>query len=773
LNLIELRLAQGSVERPSKGLPCRWFHSPLTAPKEATMKRLDLPALDSLRSAFGISRRNSAAPLVLIGLGAIPFIANAQTSQLPGVLVQGKVEAALPMRPVSALSSMLGDDWLTQPVSSTVLNERLIRESGSQRLADVLRFDASVDANYSPLGYTENFQVRGFPVDPIFGYRVNGVPVVGESPLALDNKRGVEVVRGPSGAWAGIGTSAGLINLLTKRPDDVREAGLRVWSRNSVGSTLDWGERSASGGWRVNASLDQLRPDARGANGKSQLLALAIDRVLTPTSLLEVDVEVQRREQITQPGSQLLGGKVLPPITPDTVLGLSSWSRPTTFASTFAMARLDQRLDSGWKLTSTASIHRVETDDRSSFPYGCSAAFGTAAGAYFCPDGGFTLYDFRSLNESRQTVFAEVRGAREVQLSGLRHAVGLGVSLTQRQTRMPDYVFDATDQGFVDTGNAISRTWFGGPSNATGTSVFDSRIRQTSAVLSDRVDLSQDWSLAGQARWVQYEDVSESHFYGPTSLHSSASNNRVIPSVALQRRLTPQAVTYLSYREDLAAGQRAPLGAANNGEVLPARRMQSVEAGARLILDVQSSASLAVFRGRRPYDFRDDQGLDQAPGSFVQRGTESRLGLELGATHVFTPRLEGQVSATLMHSSTDGTGNPLFEGREAVNTPKFRSSAFLMCRVPGAESLRLNGAWLYTGRRPAARDNSVYAPAFHRVDLGASWVPRWGAQSWTYRLTIENVFDRRYWRDVGEFLGDAYLTPGASRSVRASATWAF
>jgi len=734
------------------------------------MKRLDSPASNFVPSSV----KNAASALALIGLVATPFVAHAQTSQLPGVLVQGKADAALPTRSVSALSSLLGEDWLTQPVSSTVLGERLIRESGSQRLADVLRFDASVDANYSPLGYTENFQVRGFPVDPIFGYRVNGVPVVGESPLSLDNKRGVEVLRGPAGAWAGGGTSAGLINLLTKRPEDVREAGLRISSRNSVGSTLDWGERSASGGWRLNASVDRLRPDARGANGESHLFALAFDRVVAPNTLLEVDVEVQRREQITQPGSQLLGGKILPPITPDTVLGLSAWSRPTTFASTFAMARLAQRFDNGWKLTTSASIHRVETDDRSSFPYGCSAAYGTAAGAYFCPDGGFTLYDFRSLGESRQTAFAEIVGAREVQWLGMRHAIGLGLSLTQRQTRIPDYVFDATDQGFVDTGSAISRTWFGGPSSAIGLPVFESQIRQTSAVLSDRVDLNKEWSLAGQARWVQQEDVSEASFpfYNPVP-RASASLYRVIPSVALQRRITPQAVAYLSYREDLAAGQRAPLGAANNGEVLPARRMQAVEAGARVILDQQSSASIAAFRGRRPYDFRDDQGLDQAPGNFVQRGTESRLGLEIGATRAFTSQLEGQVSATLMHSSTDGTGNPIFEGREAVNAPKLRSSAFLTYRVPAADGLRLNGAWLYTGRRPAARDNGVYAPAFHRVDLGATWIPHWGAQSWTYRLTLENVFDQRYWRDVGEFLGDAYLTPGASRAVRASALWAF
>ena len=709
-------------------------------------------------------------PIVLTVMMVMTAPVQAQTNALPGVLVQGKAESTLPVRAVSALSSMLGDDWLTQPVSSTVIGERLLRESGSQRLSDALRFDASVDANYSPVGYYENFQVRGFPVDPIFGFRVNGVPVVGESSLSLDNKRGIEVVRGPSGAWAGIGTSAGLINLLTKRPDDIREAGLRWSTPNSVGTTLDWGQRMPEGGWRLNASVDRLRPHARGANGESQLVALALDRLLTPASLLEVDFEVQRREQLTQPGSQLLGGSALPPITPRTVLGLSAWSRPTTFASTFAMARLAQKLDSGWTITTTGSVHRVRTDDQSSFPYGCSAAYGTAAGAYFCADGGFTLYDFRSLNETRQTGFAEVRGARDAQWFGLRHAIGLGLSVTQRQTRMPDYVFDATDQGFVDTGNAISRTWVGGPSLTTGTPVFDSRIRQVSSVVSDRIDFNQDWSLAAQARWVQHEDSSEAAFpfYNPVP-RTTNTLYRVMPSVALQRRLSPQVVSYMSYREDLAAGQRAPLGAANNGEVLPARLMQSVEAGARVALSAQSSASIAAFHGQRPYDFRDDQGLGQPPGAYVQRGTETRTGLEIGASSVLTPRLEGQLSATLMQSSTTGSGNPLFEGRDAINTPKFRSSTFLTYRVPAVDGLRLNAAWLYTGRRPVARDNSVYAPAFHRVDLGTTWT----TSAWTYRLTVENVFDKRYWRDVAEFLGDGYLTPGAPRALRASANLAF
>ncbi|MGA0856337.1 MAG: TonB-dependent receptor domain-containing protein, partial [Burkholderiaceae bacterium] len=158
---------------------------------------------------------------------------------------------------------------------------------------------------------------------------------------------------------------------------------------------------------------------------------------------------------------------------------------------------------------------------------------------------------------------------------------------------------------------------------------------------------------------------------------------------------------------------------------------------------------------------------------YIQRGTESRTGLELSLSGALAKRTDAQISATLMTSDTSGTGNPLFEGKQALNTPKFRLNTFVNYRVPGIEGLSASANWLYTGKRPASRDNSVYAPDFHRLDLGLSYVQKTKAGATTYRLAIENVTDERYWRDVAEFLGDAYLTPGAPRLVKASATVSF
>ncbi|RML31810.1 hypothetical protein APX70_04229, partial [Pseudomonas syringae pv. maculicola] len=38
------------------------------------------------------------------------------------------------------------------------------------------------------------------------------------------------------------------------------------------------------------------------------------------------------------------------------------------------------------------------------------------------------------------------------------------------------------------------------------------------------------------------------------------------------------------------------------------------------------------------------------------------------------------------------------------------------------------------------------------------------------RLTVDNLFDKRYWRDAGEYLGDDYLFMGAPRTASLSAS---
>jgi iron complex outermembrane receptor protein len=710
--------------------------------------------------------------------GAGVSVAQAQTT-LSEVRVESTV-VGTQAQPLSLLGSFFQGDWLSQPVSASTIDEDAIKNSGSSRLTDVLRLDSSVDPNYSPIGYYENFQIRGFPVDPVLGMRVNGVPIVGEAPISMDNKQRVEVLRGPAGALVGMGSSGGLINLLTKRPDNIREAGIRVEQRESLGLTADVGVADLNGqGWRLNASADRYRPYAKGADGEGAMVSLAMDQRLSGGDLLQVDLEIAHKSQITQPGSQLLGGTVLPPINPETVLGLSSWSKPVTFDSLFAMARLQRNLQSGWKMTATGSVHHVKTDDRSSFPWGSGYGDPTNAGgggttladAYFASNGNYILWDYQSVNEQRTTTAVSLDAMRELVVWGAELQTRVGAQLLNHISSKPNYFYsyaggDPLNPFYGNVYSGATTT----ASGSTGSDVFQRDVWQTNVYGAAQFRLGGG-KLSGGLRFSSLREGYRADFY-PNYYNTIpwgwTEMNRLIPTINYSK-----GDLFAAYRSDIEAGAVAPLSSTNNGQILSARRIDSFEVGAKRKYKSGLTSSLAGFHTQRPYNFRNDTTLSDPAGAYIQRGTESRTGLELSLSGALTKRLDAQVSATLMTSDTSGTGNALFEGKEALNTPKFRLNTFVNYRLPGVEGLSANANWLYTGKRPASRDNSVYAPDFHRLDLGLSYVQKTKAGATTYRLAIENVTDERYWRDVAEFLGDAYLTPGAPRVVKASATVSF
>ena len=83
-------------------------------------------------------------------------------------------------------------------------------------LSDVVKNDASIGEDYAPVGYYGDFEIRGFPIDLATGIEINGMTVAGEQDVPLENKEGVEFLKGIAGVESGIAASGGLINYVTK-----------------------------------------------------------------------------------------------------------------------------------------------------------------------------------------------------------------------------------------------------------------------------------------------------------------------------------------------------------------------------------------------------------------------------------------------------------------------------------------------------------------------------------------------------------------------------
>jgi len=723
--------------------------------------------------------RNTAVSALALAVLAslVPGAAHAQAaSVLPAVVVTEAPESSLAPRGVSLPVAADQIPWLMQSLSSSVITQEQITQTGGGRLTEALRFDTSVDPNYSPLGYYESFQIRGFAVDPVFGFRVNGVPVVGEAPIFMGNKRQVEVLRGAAGAGAAPGAGGGLVHLVTKRAESIRSLETGIQTRSSAGLAADIGTLDGQGnGWRLNLAGDRLRPYAKGADGEAGALALAFDQRLSGGGRLAFDAELARREQITQPGSQLLGGTALPPLRPETVLGLSGWSEPVRFDSAFAMAQWEMPLQNDWMASARLSAHRVKTDDYSSFPWGVPGDdfLGIATDSYFSPTAGFGFYDYRSINEQRNTHAVSFDLLGRVTLGSNAHAIHVGGEVIEHLSTKPDYLY-----AYVGEGNANALSWSGSPSGEAGRDVFRRELRQSSLYLTDRVALGIG-ALSLGLRWVHMKDGYRSNFdpafYNPIDW-SSRSDHWLLPAITYSLPLQGQQQIWASYRQDIEAGAVAPLSSANNGAVLPARRLYLLELGTKALFRPQLEASAVLFHSWRPHNFRNDDPLDplgNPAGRYEQRGRESRTGLELSAAGRIAPGLQAQVSASYLASDTSGLDNAAFEGKQALNTARLRLSALLDYRLPQVSGLSVWAGGFYVGRRPASRDNSVFVPGYTRVDLGLNLVHKAAGQRQTYRFSVENIFNKSYWRDAAEFLGDAYLTPGAPRIFKFSATTSF
>ncbi|WP_421708839.1 TonB-dependent siderophore receptor [Algihabitans sp.] len=104
-----------------------------------------------------------------------------------------------------------------QPLPIQVLPRDVIEDAGATRLDDIVRLSTSGAIGNSRGGTQEFFTIRGFDASVVR----NGAGTFGLAQQTdTANVERVEVLRGPGSALYGEGAPGGVINVITKRPDD-------------------------------------------------------------------------------------------------------------------------------------------------------------------------------------------------------------------------------------------------------------------------------------------------------------------------------------------------------------------------------------------------------------------------------------------------------------------------------------------------------------------------------------------------------------------------
>ncbi len=658
------------------------------------------------------------------------------------------------------------------PAAISVITRDQIDDRQPRTLSELARSDAALGDNYAPVGYYQDLAIRGFTLDLATGYRLNDMTISGEQLTPLEDKQRVEILKGLGGLEAGVVAPGGLVNYVSKRPADVRSATVGTDSHGSRYVAVDVGGwLSPSFGVRVNAAHEGMHSYVEHADGRRNFLSLAADWKISADTTLQLDTDYQTSSQRSVSGYQLLGGTALPPHPSRTrMLGFEPWQQPVGIAASNTTARLDHRFGDAWSVQLSAGHSRSRINDNVAFAYGCfyspACASGATPGYFFAPNGDYDVYDFRSPGDTRvnDEVRAVLKGSFDTGAIG--HEISLGASAFRRTLDQRPYVYDYVGTANIDDANP---PYFAPSPNQPGPSARTLTSWQHSLFALDRVHLGEHWQLLGGGRFVR---LHERDYDGSGLLQRDTRLSKFLPQTALMWQPIAPLTTYLSFSKGLSLGAQAPYWTSNGGTTLAPLLSRQLEAGVKYDWSDALSLNAALYRIRQAYQFAQPDSTPEG-FTFVQRGSEVHSGLELGAAGRLSDDLRLTASINLIRARAQNTGTPAYEGHQIINVPRLRSAVYLDYRLPFAPQLSLLGGWRYASSNPATPEGTVKVPAYHVFDAGLRYESRWRDHALTWRLNVDNVFDRFYWRDTGSTGGDRYLFPGAPRLARLSLTVAF
>jgi iron complex outermembrane receptor protein len=653
------------------------------------------------------------------------------------------------------------------PAAISVIGRERLDDHAIGSLRDLAQQDAALGDGYAPVGYIQNLTIRGYPLDFATGYRIDNLTVTGQQYIALENVAEVQVLKGLAGVDAGVVAPGGTVNFVTKRPAPVRTITLGTDAHGSRYGALDVGGwLTPDFGLRANLAWEDTHSYVRHADARRNFYALAADWRITPRARLQLDADYQAYAQRSVSGYQLLGGTQLPRnADPAKLLGFEPWQQPTSVASSNDSARFDYTLSDAWRLKLAAGHSRSVVQDNAAFAYGCGESSACAdapgTGVYFAPNGDYGVWDFRSPNETYVDDQVRASLAGELGAGFVTHDLSVGVSAFHHTKDLPEEVFAP-----IGTANITDRDppYFPPSPAQPGPVMRRLDTWQRSAFALDRVHFGDSWQVLAGGRFVRLNERTydaDGHAQRVTQLA------RVLPQVAVLWQPVDPLTTYVSYSKGLSLGKQAPYWTSNAGDTLGPRLSRQIELGTKYRWHDSLDLGAAVYRIVQPWQFARPDATP-AGYTFVQRGENQHTGLELSAHGRVNAALRVNASVSWIRARARNTGTPAYEGHQSMNVPKLRSKVYLDYRLPFAPAWHVLGGWRYASPNSARADGRVRAPAWNVFDAGLRYATRWDRHRVTWRLWVENLFDRFYWQYTGSDGSDSYLLPGAPRLARLS-----
>ena len=715
----------------------------------------------------------SAAALALL-FAAPAWAQTAPPSQsLPDVSVSAKAAPVLDIDRADV--GGFGQTLAKTPQSITVLGADLLAATASGSLSQAIKLDASLADSYNTTGYIEGLSVRGFLLDQGNNFLRNGLPVSNYAPLALENKERMEVLKGVAGLQSGVSAPGGLVNLVTKTPQRDAFTTVSLGADSHGGSKIHLDSNTAWGamGVRVNLAAEDLHTVFDHADGKREFASLALVTQVAPGTKLSADLEVHRKKQPSVPGLGLLDANgdgladTLPPANyPRLNLNNQSWSQPFEATSSNAQLALEHQVNADWQARLGLGLQRTIIQDRLAFPDGCSNAV-NAVYPGLCANGDVDIYDYRSENEERSNWAWDAKLQGKLTTLGVQHRLSLGLSGRHAKTELnPTQAYNWVGTTNINTPIALPGD---GTALDLNTNSRERAIDASAALVSDLSTSVQSFVGFRTTRLTRSSERSDGS--RPIAFEQTVTT----PWAGLAWSPVASTLLYASWGQgvELEAVPNRPNQFVNAGEVLPALKSEQTELGVKWQANARLLVSAAAFSIDKPY--ADDLPTASAIPLRVAGGKTARhRGVELSAVGQLNAQLSLQASLSLLDAKYTTAVDPGLVGQRVTNVPKTKASLFADYKIAAVSGLSISGLLTSESGKTVTADGAVVLPSAWQLDVGLRYQNRLMGKAAQWRLNVENLSDRSYWREAPtQYWGGTYLFPSTPRTVRAGVTLEF
>ena len=617
---------------------------------------------------------------------------------------------------------------------------KFIEDTQAQTVDDVVANDPSVHTQSGSTA-TNMWTIRGFDLQSQ-DMSYNGLYGIAPNyQVSMDAIERVEVFKGPSVLLHGMspnGSVGGTIDLIPKRAENkpLKRFTMGFGNGRQTSEHFDLGQRFGEDnkyGIRFNISHrngSTMRDDEKD---KMTAATIAFD-IRGNRSRFALDAgylhrEVKNASMPLKFSDAVLAQITTPPTLPSNTLNFGVRGTIADTKDTFGMARYEYDLSKDWMAYLAVGLRHTEQD----------YSYGTLR--FTPPD---TVY------VSSYTYFPKSSGAN-TQMVGIRGKARTGsidhqISVSASRLNITSHSFVGSPSGSsapmsLQNPNAI---W---PSNYVkrGTKNLPKFASTTlkGLSISDVLSTADDrWQLILGGRFQQISQRSFSRATG--RMTGQYDKSAFSLAFALIHKFNERTSVYANYIEGLQQGGTVDdANADNNGTVFSPYKTKQYEIGAKYDMG-KIAATVSAFSTKLPSTIN----RTTTPGRHivVLDGEERHRGIEV---NVFgEPKKGFRLLGGLMYLDAKkiSTNRGLLDGKSAMAAPRLTAVLNAEYDIPSIPGLTVTGRLTHTGAAYINPENTVRVPSYMTFDLGLRYKFQSGKTPMTLRLSVNNLFDRKYWQ---------------------------